>query len=136
MAALASDRHTPSRSGKSRSFPVKGATRIHAGALVAVTAAGLAVPGSTSATLKGVGRAEARVDNSAGGDGAARIEVGAEIYRFDNSAGADEITAGSIGDPAFIVDDHTVAKTDGTGTRSKAGTVFDVDGIGVWVAFA
>lgn len=135
MAALSSNRNTPSRSGHSRSFPVMGATKIHAGALVAVTTAGFAVPGSVSSTLEGVGRAEAQVDNSAGGDGAARIEVGAGIYRFDNSDGADQITMGDIGDPAFIVDDHTVAKTDGAGTRSKAGTVFDVDGIGVWVAF-
>ncbi len=135
MAALSSDRNTPSRSGHSRSFPVKGATKIRAGTLVALTTAGFAVPGSVSSTLKGVGRAEAQVDNSAGADGAVRIEVGAEIYRFDNSAGADQITVGNVGDPAFIVDDHTVAKTDGAGTRSKAGTVFDVDGIGVWVAF-
>jgi hypothetical protein len=33
------------------------------------------------------------------------------------------------------VDDQTVAKTDGTGARSVAGKVFDVDSGGVWVRF-
>ncbi|MFB0515162.1 MAG: hypothetical protein ACETWG_00985, partial [Candidatus Neomarinimicrobiota bacterium] len=33
----------------------------------------------------------------------------------------------------YIVDDQTVAKTDGTGTRSPAGFIEDVDSNGVWV---
>ena len=32
-----------------------------------------------------------------------------------------------------MVDDQTVAKTDGTGTRSAAGVVVNVDALGVWV---
>ena len=50
-----------------------------------------------------------------------------------NSAGADEITAADIGKVCYIVDNQTVAKTDGTATRSPAGIVDDVDDAGVWV---
>ena len=48
---------------------------------------------------------------------------------------ADAITLADIGKDCFIVDDQTVAKTDGAGTRSRAGRVFDVDADGVWVDF-
>jgi len=34
-----------------------------------------------------------------------------------------------------VVDDQTVAKTDGTATRSPAGFVDMVDDLGVWVRF-
>ena len=34
---------------------------------------------------------------------------------------------------AYIVDDQTVAKTNGSSTRSAAGTIVDVDAQGVWV---
>ena len=33
----------------------------------------------------------------------------------------------------YVVDDETVAKTNGTNTRSRAGVVVDVDAQGVWV---
>ncbi len=38
-----------------------------------------------------------------------------------------------IGKLCFIVDDCTVAKTNGSATRSRAGTVEDVDASGVCV---
>ena len=56
-------------------------------------------------------------------------------FRFANSAGGDEITIAEIGDVVFAVDDQTVAKTDGTSSRSPAGFVDDVDDLGVWVRF-
>ncbi|MCY1307350.1 hypothetical protein D9M70_572660 [compost metagenome] len=34
---------------------------------------------------------------------------------------------------AFIVDDQTVAATDGTGTRSAAGRIVGIEADGVWV---
>ncbi|CUH67985.1 hypothetical protein TG4357_03322 [Thalassovita gelatinovora] len=52
-----------------------------------------------------------------------------------NSAAADEITIADIGNKAYAVDDQTVAKTDGTATRSPAGIIDDVDANGVWVRF-
>ncbi len=57
------------------------------------------------------------------------------IFAYENSSAADEITKADIGKDCYIVDDQSVAKTDGTGTRSVAGKVFDVNSHGVWVKF-
>lgn len=135
MAALAKDRNTPEVAGMLRELEVAASTLIYAGALVAVNASGYAVPGSTATTLRGIGRAEARADNSDGAAGAIRVRVGAGIYRFGNSASTDLIARDDIGKTCYIVDDQTVALTDGTGTRSIAGKIYDVDAQGVWVDF-
>lgn len=136
MAALTAGRNTPERSGSIREPGVKAATRIYAGAMVAVDATDFAVPASTAIGLRVIGRAEDHADNSAGADGAIRIRVGVGTYRFDNSAAADLIRTRDIGTLCYAVDDHTVAKTDASGTRSAAGKIFDVDANGVWVAFS
>lgn len=133
MTALATDRNTRRRSGVLFSDPVAAATTIFEGALVCLNAAGNAVPGSTATTLIARGVACARVDNSAGAAGDKLVESEAGVFQFANSAAADEITRAEIGDTAYIVDDQTVAKTDGTSTRSAAGKIVDVDAAGVWV---
>ncbi|MBP0439441.1 hypothetical protein [Tianweitania sediminis] len=135
MAALSKGRNTPEREAGMTELPVKAATKIYAGGLTAVDANGLAVPMSTSTTLRGVGRAEADFDNSAGANGDIRARIGRGIYRYANSAATDAITAADIGDDCYGVDDQTVAKTNGTNTRSVAGKIHDVDAQGVWVNF-
>lgn len=135
MTALASDRNTPERDGKSFSFAVAAAAKIFAGALVCLNATGYAVKGATATGLKAQGRAEEQVDNTSGADGALSIKVAKGVFRFANSAAGDAITAAEIGSTCYIVDDQTVAKTDGTGTRSAAGKIVDVDVNGVWVQF-
>lgn len=132
MTALTADRNTPRREADIFGRAVKGATEIFAGALVALDANGFAVPGATATDLTADGRAEEHVEN-AGADGDVQVEVRKGTFRFANSAGADEIVAADIGATCYIVDDQTVAKTDGTATRSAAGTVMDVDADGVWV---
>lgn len=132
MTALSADRNTPRREGEKRVIPAAASTLIYAGALVAINAAGNAVPFSTATTLKPAGRAERRVDNT-GAAGEQSVEVSAGIFRFANSAAADLITKADIGSDCYGVDDQTVAKTSGTNTRSVAGKVFDVDAQGVWV---
>lgn len=132
MAALTADRNTPLRTSGVESHPVKGATIIFGGALVCLDASGRAVPGSTATGLIARGRSEENVAN-AGADGAENVKVRQGIFRWNNSAAADAITRAEIGDPAYIVDDQTVAKTNGTNTRSAAGTIRDVDAQGVWV---
>lgn len=136
MAALTAPRNTIRRSGDTRELPVKAVTRIFLGSLVAVDTNGWAVPMATATTLRGLGRAEAPADNSAGGNGAIKVKVGALIYRFGNSSAGDLITAANIGADCYGVDDQTVAKTDGGGTRSIAGKIYDVDAAGVWVKFS
>ncbi|QDG74448.1 hypothetical protein [Labrenzia sp. PHM005] len=135
MTALTTDRRTPERVAALREFPLAAATTLYAGAMAALNAANELVPMSASTTLRAVGRCEARADNSAGasGDVSGRVKIG--CFRFANSAAADEITTADIGSTCYGVDDQTVAKTDGTGTRSAAGTIFDVDANGVWVEF-
>ena len=135
MAALTQDRNTLRRDGTLIEPPVAAATRIFTGAIVAINAAGLAVPGATSATLKGAGSALTFADNTLGAAGAIRVRVDKRPARFANSAAAEAITLADIGADCFIVDDQTVAKTNGTNTRSRAGKVFDVDADGVWVDF-
>lgn len=134
MTALAQDRNTPRREGGTFSFPVAAATKVYGGALVVLNA-GYAQGGSTALNLVAVGRAEEQVDNSAGAAGDERVRVTKGTFRFANSADADEITLSDIGSSAYVVDDQTVAKTNGTGTRSAAGTIEDVDDLGVWVKF-
>jgi hypothetical protein len=137
MAPLTQDRlATAARSGDTRELPVKAATKIYAGSLVAIDASGWAVPMATATTLKGAGRAEQQADNSAGANGDIRVKIGAGIYRFANSASTDTITLSDIGADCYGVDDQTVAKTSGSSTRSVAGKVFDVDALGVWVKFS
>ncbi|WP_247739360.1 hypothetical protein [Pseudomonas aeruginosa] len=43
------------------------------------------------------------------------------------------VTQAHLMKPAYIVDDQTVAATDGTETRSPAGRIIGVEPDGVWV---
>lgn len=55
---------------------------------------------------------------------------------FANSAAADAILNDDAGKLCYIVDDNTVALTNGTSTRSVAGTIYKVDANSkVWVSF-
>jgi hypothetical protein len=135
MVALTTDRSTPRRDGTNYSDPVAAGKKLFAGALVCLDAAGNATPGVTAVGLKGVGRARVLADNSAGAAGAISVETETGIFRFANSAAADLIIRTDIGATCFVVDDQTVAKTNGGATRSTAGIIADVDAQGVWVRF-
>lgn len=135
MTVLATDRNTPRSEGNLKVGGVVASTLIYAGAIVMRNSSGYLTKGAVSTTLIGVGRAEERVDNSAGAAGDKKITVRPGVYRYGNSASGDLITISEIGKPCFAVDDQTVAKTSGGGTRSIAGFIFDVDSIGVWVEF-
>jgi len=134
MAALTSDRNTVVRTGEMFARAVKGDVKIYAGALVCLDVNGFAVPGGVATTLKSDGRAEVDADNTLGADGAITVQIRPGIYRWDNSAGGDLIAQANIGAPAYVVDDHTVALTNGGATRSLCGVIRDVDAQGVWVA--
>lgn len=73
------------------------------------------------------------VDNSYGNNGDKLVVVRPGIYAWKNSSGADAVTQADVGSTCYVVDDETVAKTDGGGTRSAAGVVIAVDQDGVWV---
>ena len=98
-------------------------------------AAGFLVAATAVTGLIGAGCAQERVDNTAGGNGAATVTFRPGIFRFQNAGGADLLTDADIGAPCYAVDDQTVAKTDGSGARSVAGSVESVDDVGVFVRF-
>ena len=55
------------------------------------------------------------------------------VFQFQNSSAGDLIALANLGADCYIVDDQTVALTNGTNTRSVAGKIRDVDAGGVWV---
>lgn len=132
MVALTQDRNTPRREGVAYEDPMAANVTIFGGALVCLDASGNAVPGATSTTLKARGVAQERKANGAT-VGAETIRTFPGVYRFANSAAGDLVTRADIGATAYIVDDQTVAKTNGGNTRSAAGTIRHVDAQGVWV---
>lgn len=131
--ALAADRNTPMKDGELIAAPVAANVKIYAGALVAANATGYATPGATATTLTYLGRAEESADNTGGADGAKTCLVRRRTaFKFKNS-GADAVTQASLGKACYIVDDETVAATNGGNTRSAAGIVVGLDADGVWV---
>ncbi|MFN3582608.1 hypothetical protein [Phenylobacterium sp.] len=137
MAPLSAERLRKTRSGDDLNLGVKAGIQCYRGGLAA-SLAGFATPARAA-----VSRAEADtlrvvgvfVDSVLGGgaDGDVRAEIETGVFCFANSAGGDAITVADIGQPCFVVDDQTVAKTVGGGLRPIAGYVDDVDAQGVWV---
>ena len=133
MVALTSERNSRLRIGDLRVEPVAAAIKIWGGSLVMRNVAGFLTKGAVAVGCVAVGRAEKTVDNTAGAAGALNLEYQRGIFLFANSTAGDLITIADVGKVCFILDDQTVAKTDGTATRSRAGIVDWVEGAGVWV---
>lgn len=137
MTATTTERDTQRRAGDQIAHPVLAATKVLAGTIACLTAAGYAQGGATATTLKAVGVFEATVDNTAGANGDQKAPVRRDgWHRFANSAAGDLITIADINTDCYIVDNQTVAKTNGGATRSIAGKVRDVEAAGVWIEFA
>lgn len=133
MAALTADRNTPKQTAEQIGVPMATGVKIFAGSMVAANASGFATPGATATTLTYLGRASETVDNTAGANGAKTVRVDRkEAYKFGNLA-ADLVVQADLGKTCYIVDDQTVAKTNGGATRSAAGKVVGIDADGVWV---
>jgi hypothetical protein len=137
MAALTADRDTQERmTGWSSLHGEVGAdsTQFYKGGIVALDSAdGLVKKGVTATTLIALGRCEENV--LTGTTNTRKIKCRSGIYKYLNSTAGDAIAADDIGKDCFIVDDQTVALTNGGSTRSRAGEVYGVDSDGVWVAF-
>lgn len=137
MTALTAERDTKRRSGKQMSVPL-AAVKVLAGAIAVIsTATGYGNKGSTATTLVALGIFTETVDNSTGAAGDKSAPVDRDgWFKFANSASGDLIARDDIGKDCYIVDDQTVALTDGGATRSKAGKIRDVDADGgVWIEF-
>lgn len=131
MAALSAPRNTveSGQAGKRiHELPVDAGKVCYAGGIAVLDSAdGLVKPAVTATTLTALGRFEETADNTAGADGDVKAKIKEGDFWYDNSAGAIAVAATEIGQSCYLVDDHTVAKTSGTGTRSVAGTVINVD---------
>lgn len=132
---LTADRNTPRLEGDIKSM-LMAAVKIFAGAIVMRNATGFATKGAAALALRGAGVAIEQVDNSGGSAGDLSINVREGVFRFANSADTDAILDDDIGKLCYAVDDQTVAKTNGTNTRSVAGVVVGVDALGVHVCFS
>lgn len=133
MAALTAPRNTISRDGRDFSIQAAASKTFHQGALLARDAAGKGTPGAAATTLRGLGRVKKSAVS--GASDVVPVEYERGTFRYGNSASGDAITTADIGNDCYIVDDQTVAKTDGSSTRSVAGVIRDVDSLGVWVEF-
>lgn len=132
--ALSKDRNTPHRVVTEYVLPVATGVTCYAGGIACLSATGFARPGYVATTLKALGVFVEQVANP-GADGAVNVRVRRGVWRFKNSASTDAIALTDIGATCYVVDDETVAKTNGTNTRSAAGIIRDVDAQGVWVEF-
>lgn len=136
MTAITTPRvKTRSRDGKQ--FVRKMApSKILAGTIVMLNSTGFATGGATATGQVADGVAMETVDNVGGSSGDKSVRVEKGVFCFENSASADAVALADIGENCYIVDNQTVAKTDGSATRSVAGKIVDVDAEGVWVLFA
>lgn len=121
MSALTQDRGTLKKVPRLRTLEAAGT--IYVGALVAVNGDGKAVAGSDASGLKVIGCAQ----NAAVSGENVSAEEGCFAY---DGAGIDN---GDIGKTVYVSDDQTVSLSAGT-YGVIAGTVYDVDAEGVWVA--
>lgn len=131
MVALTADRNTPELTPGERVGLLGASQTIFAGSILMRNASGHLIKGATATGSRGVGRAEDAGSSTTAGVTSQRYRPG--TFRFNNSSAGDLIAVADIGAACYIVDDQTVAKTDGTGTRSIAGVIDGVDAQGVWV---
>ncbi len=152
MAALTNARNTPEMAdgGRMRVYPVEANTNIYLGGIVALDAAGNAVPASATTTvataLRIIGRAEyvsngipgQNAINNPGATGAISITArkGVFLYATDGSVGAAQ-----VGLVCFALDDNSVTAADRVSGATvqqyaAAGTVVAIDPSGqLWVDF-
>ena len=116
--------------GRRFSVPVDGGSKIYKNTLVAqLQATGMLVAATTAGAGPAIGIATHYVDNSAGSDGAERCLVETDVVvRLTNGATTDAFSEASIlGSPVYLLDDHTGADNDNSGTLQQGGTFQGID---------
>ena len=93
------------------------------------TTTGLVAKGFASTTLVPIGVYTENQATPSGGS--VHVTLDREIFArwYENSTSGDQITAADLLKDVYAVDDQTVAKTNGGGTRSVAGRVWKVDSV-------
>lgn len=138
MAAATKSRNTQEIApGRTRALPMQASLKVFGGTIAAIDSSGNVGKAITSTTIRVMGVFPQDYDNTAGAAGAVTAEVNRGIFGpFANSASGDLIAAPDVGADCFVVDDQTVAKTNGSTTRVVAGKVWSVGADGVYVLFA
>jgi hypothetical protein len=126
MAALTNSRNTPELAdgGRMQVYPVEANTTIYLGGIVALNSNGNAVPATSAAGLKIVGRAERVHDgipgenavNNPGAAGAISIVCRRGVFMYAVNDGS--IGAAQVGQMAYAVDDNSVSASDGSGATA------------------
>ncbi len=99
----------------------------YCGSIVMVDTDGYAYVGATDANSKVIGVAAYALDMTGLSSGEDSVIVKSGIFGdFENSASSDAIAEDDRFKSCYLVDDDTVALTDGGSTRSLAGTIHDV----------
>jgi len=121
MAALTNSRNTPELADGARTmvYPVEANTTVYLGGIVALNTNDNAVPASSVATLKIIGRAEMVVNgipgqdavNNPGAAGAMSIVARRGVFMYAVNDGT--IGAAQVGQVAFAVDDNSISANDG-----------------------
>lgn len=134
MAALTASKKVPQYGAGNPlvlglSLPMKASTKIFNGGLVGIDSSGNAMPAGLLAggTVRVLGVADAEVDNSSGAAAARSVPIRRGAFVFKNSTAGDAITKAEVGSAVYVVDDQTVAKTNGTSTRALAGICIGLD---------
>lgn len=131
MTASASERNTPRKlSGYDlvHNFECTSGVVILKGT-ICTTTAGKATPGTSATGQVCVGRAMDTVSPAAATGSRINVEQG--IFRYESATGAGTIAQDDIGKLCYIDDNQTVSVV--ATSKSVAGTVVDVDALGVWV---
>lgn len=137
MAALTADRDTQEKAS-AHSMPhaerAADSTQYYKGGIIVLDPSdGRFKKGVTGVGLVAIGRCEENV--LTGPSNTRKVRARSGIFKYNNSSAGDAIAADDIGKDCFIVDDNTVALTNGSNTRSRAGMIYGVDPDGVWVSF-
>ena len=114
------------------SYGVAASQIIYGGALVALDAAGQAIPASDAASIKVIGVAEETVKSgTTAGEDKVLVRRGA-VTAFANADGANKLTIADIGVVCFVADDQTVQDS-GAANDAKVGVLVQVDDNNAWV---
>jgi hypothetical protein len=124
MAATA-DVNAPLQEGELINRGMTASTKVYAGTLAAINAAGTALAGADTAGLKIMGFFTEQVDNSDGLASALNAEIDRRPRWVANSA-TNAVTVAEIGRFVYVEDDQTVNKDGGT-NHIAAGLCLDLD---------
>ena len=122
MTAMTKDKVRREREGRAYGYPVLGGLQIFFGSLVAITAAGKAVPVGHTDGQHCVGLAKNSADNRDDDADPPFVEAVKGVYALDFDTAP---THADIKKPVYAVDDGTVTLTSGT---LLVGTLDGIDG--------